>query len=421
MKREVERQLAVIRAGIQDLVGEAELRVRLAESIRTKRPLRVKLGMDPSAPDLHLGHTMGLEKLRDFQELGHLPIFLIGDFTARIGDPTGKKKTRPALEPDEVRRNAATYVDQVRSILDVGRASIRYNGEWMDRMGPADFVKLCSHYSVARMLERDDFAKRYAAGESIALHELLYPLVQAYDSVALQADVEIGGTDQLFNLLVGREIQRDYGQPPQVVITHALLVGIDGREKMSKSLGNTVGITDPPDQSYGRLMSISDTLMLDYLGLLGFGRWEDLKTAAAEVRAGRGDPLALKHALAFRVVERFHGRDAAERAGEQFRSVIQRKEEPEDAPEIPLSVGEDGTMGLLDLLRSALHLPSNAEARRLIAQGAVRIDGQVVRDGSARLSPGAYRLRVGRRFAKVRLRGKSESPEGSAGAGSARP
>ncbi|HTF34053.1 MAG TPA: tyrosine--tRNA ligase [Myxococcota bacterium] len=415
LKAEVERQLAVIRAGAQDLVGETELRARLAESLRTSRPLRVKLGMDPSAPDLHLGHTMGLEKLRDFQELGHLPIFLIGDFTARIGDPTGKKKTRPALELDEVRRNAATYVDQVRRILDVERVSIRYNGEWMDRMGPADFVRLCSHYSVARLLERDDFAKRYAAGESIALHELLYPLVQAYDSVALSADVEIGGTDQLFNLLVGREIQRDYGQPPQVVMTHPLLVGIDGREKMSKSLGNTIGITDPPAEMYGRLMSISDMLMLDYLGFLGFGRWGDLDAAAAEVRKGGGDPLALKHALASRMVERFHGREAAEKAGEQFRRVIQRKEEPEDAPEVALYVGRDGVMGLLDLLRSALQIPSNAEARRLVAQGAVRLDGEVVRDGNARLSPGAYRLRVGRRFARVRLSRGSDSPGGAGG------
>ena len=403
LEAEVERQLAVIRTGTQELVNETELRARLAESIRSSRPLRVKLGMDPSAPDLHLGHTVVLEKLRDFQELGHLPIFLIGDFTARIGDPTGKKKTRPALAQDEVRRNAQTYVDQVRRILDVERASIRYNGEWMDPMGPADFVRLCSHYSVARLLERDDFAKRYAAGESIALHELLYPLVQAYDSVALRADVEIGGTDQLFNLLVGREIQRDYGQPPQVVLTHSLLVGIDGREKMSKSLGNTIGITDPPAEMYGRLMSISDTLMLDYLGLLGFGRWGDLDAGLAEVRRGGGDPLALKHTLAFRIVERFHGREAAERAGEQFRRVIQRKEEPEDAPEIALSVGPDGGMRLLELLRSALQIPSNAEARRLVAQGAVRLDGEVIRDGNARLSPGAYRLRVGRRFARVRL------------------
>ncbi|HME73336.1 MAG TPA: tyrosine--tRNA ligase [Myxococcota bacterium] len=401
-------------------MNETELRARLAESIRSSRPLRVKLGMDPSAPDLHLGHTVVLEKLRNFQELGHLPIFLIGDFTARIGDPTGKKKTRPALAQDEVRRNAETYVDQVRRILDVERASIRYNGEWMDPMGPADFVRLCSHYSVARMLERDDFAKRYAAGESIALHELLYPLVQAYDSVALRADVELGGTDQLFNLLVGREIQRDYGQPPQVVVTLSLLVGIDGREKMSKSLGNTIGITDPPAEMYGRLMSISDTLMLAYLGLLGFGRWGDLDAAAAEVRGGQGDPLALKHALASRIVARFHGREAAEKAGEHFRRVIQRKEEPEDAPEIALSVGRDGGMGLLDLLRSALQIPSNAEARRLVAQGAVRLDGEVVRDGSARLSPGAYRLRVGRRFARVRLQGASDSPEGSSGTGSDR-
>jgi len=420
LQAEVERQLALIRTGMQDLVGEEDLRARLAESLRTSRPLRVKLGMDPSAPDLHLGHTMGLEKLRQFQELGHLPIFLIGDFTARIGDPTGRKKTRPALEEEEVRRNAATYVDQVRRILDVERASIRYNGEWMDRMGPADFVRLCSHYSVARMLERDDFAKRYAAGESIALHELLYPLVQAYDSVALRADVEIGGTDQLFNLLVGREIQRDYGQPPQVVLTHSLLVGIDGQAKMSKSLGNTIGITDPPAEIYGRAMSISDTLMLEYLGLLGFGRWSDLDAAANEVRRGTGDPLALKHTLAFRLVERFHGADAAARAAEQFRRVIQRKEEPEDVPEIALSVGRDGELGLLDLLRAALQVASNSEARRLIAQGAVRLDGQVVRDGTVRLAPGSYRLRVGRRFARVRLGGGSDAPQGSAGDGTSR-
>ena len=411
---EVERQLAVIRGGAQDLVGEAELRTRLAESIRTRRPLRIKLGMDPSAPDLHLGHTVVLEKLRDFQELGHLPIFLIGDFTARIGDPTGKKKTRPALDPDQVRRNAATYVDQVRRILDVERVAIRYNGEWMDAMGPADFVRLCSHYSVARMLERDDFSKRYDAGESIALHELLYPLVQAYDSVALEADVELGGTDQLFNLLVGREIQRDYGQPPQVVLTLALLVGTDGREKMSKSLGNSISITDPPADMYGRLMSISDTLMLDYLTLLGFGRWGDLDAPASEVRARRGDPLALKHALAHRIVERFHGREAAEKAGEQFRRVIQRKEEPEEVPEVALAVGPGGTIGLLDLLRSALRVSSNAEARRLVAQGAVRLEGEVVRDARLRLSPGTHRLRVGRRFVTVQLHGAG-APEGLEG------
>jgi len=327
--------------------------------------------------------------------------------SGRPGDEPGVELGRPGHQPPG-------------AILDVERASIRYNGEWMDPMGPADFVRLCSHYSVARMLERDDFAKRYAAGESIALHELLYPLVQAYDSVALRADVELGGTDQLFNLLVGREIQRDYGQPPQVVVTLSLLVGIDGREKMSKSLGNTIGITDPPAEMYGRLMSISDTLMLAYLGLLGFGRWGDLDAAAAEVRGGQGDPLALKHALASRIVARFHGREAAEKAGEHFRRVIQRKEEPEDAPEIALSVGRDGGMGLLDLLRSALQIPSNAEARRLVAQGAVRLDGEVVRDGSARLSPGAYRLRVGRRFARVRLQGASDSPEGSSGTGSDR-
>ena len=402
---EVEHQLEIIRSGAEGFVGEEELRPRLAEAIEKGRPLRVKLGMDPSAPDLHLGHSIVLEKLRRFQELGHTVIFLVGDFTARIGDPTGKKKTRPPLDEETVRRNAATYVDQVRLILDVDRAEIRYNSEWTDAMSPADLVRLCSSYTVARMLERDDFAKRLATGEPISLHELLYPLLQAYDSVALHADVELGGTDQTFNLLVGREVQRDYGQPPQAVITHPLLVGTDGREKMSKSVGNTIGITDSPEEIYGRTMSISDALMLQYIRELGFGRWDDLAGPAEEVRAGGGDPMALKQQLAFRLVERFRGEAEAEQAAEHFRKVVRNREVPEDVPEFSIPLGPQGDAGLLDVLRKAFGIRSNGEARRLVTQGAVWMDGAVVTDPTCRLRAGTFLLRAGkRRYARVELR-----------------
>jgi tyrosyl-tRNA synthetase len=402
---EVEHQLEVIGQGAESFVGEEELRPRLAEAIEKGRPLRVKLGLDPSAPDLHLGHTIVLEKLRRFQELGHTVIFLVGDFTARIGDPTGKKKTRPPLDEETVRRNAATYVDQVRLILDVDRAEIRYNREWTDEMRPADFVRLCSSYTVARMLERDDFAKRLARGEPISLHEILYPLLQAYDSVALRADVELGGTDQTFNLLVGREVQRDYGQPPQAVITHPLLVGTDGREKMSKSIGNTIGITDPPEEIYGRTMSISDALMLQYLRELGFGRWDDLARPSEEVRAGRGDPLALKQSLAFRLVERFHGTSSARRAEAHFRKVVQNREVPEEVQEVSFPLGPEGDAGLLDVLREAFGIRSNGEARRLVTQRAVWRDGELVTDPTSRLRAGTFLLRAGkRRYARVELR-----------------
>ncbi|MCP5057608.1 MAG: tyrosine--tRNA ligase [bacterium] len=384
--------------GAEALIGAEDLRPRLAAALREGRPLRIKLGMDPSAPDLHIGHTVVLEKLRIFQELGHTPIFLVGDFTASIGDPTGKKKTRPALDKDEIRKNAQTYVDQVSHVLDTERAEIRFNGEWMDAMSPADLVRLCSHYTVARMLERDDFDKRYKAGEAIAVHEFLYPLVQAYDSVALEADVELGGTDQTFNLLVGREIQRAYGQTPQAVITHPLLVGTDGTEKMSKSVGNTIGIRDAPEDMYGRTMSISDELMRSWVAQLGFGRWEDLAAVGA-------DPLAMKKELATRLVTRFHGDAAAEKAAEHFRALVQRKEIPDDLPEveIPLSGAED--LGLLEALRGALGLASNSEARRIVTQGGARVDGNVVRDPNLRLPPGSYLVQAGkRRFARLLLR-----------------
>ena len=400
----VERQLERMRAGVEAFVGEDELRPRLARALHEGRPLRVKLGMDPSAPDLHLGHTISLEKLRVFQELGHTPIFLVGDFTARIGDPTGKKKTRPALGEDEIRQNAATYVEQVGRVLDTARAEIRYNSEWMDAMRPADFVRLCSCYTVARMLERDDFSKRHAAGVAISIHEFLYPLVQAYDSVALEADVELGGTDQTFNLLVGREIQRSFDQVPQAVLTHPLLVGTDGTEKMSKSIGNTVGITDPPEEVYGKTMSIPDALMGDWIAVLGFGQWEDLAKQAVAVASGEAAPLEVKQALAARLVERFHGKEAAVAAADHFRRVVQRGEVPDQVPEVAISLPEGGAAGLLDVMREGLGIRSNAEARRLVGQGAVQIDGERVEDSALRLEAGSYLIRAGkRRFARVSI------------------
>ena len=404
MSDEVERQLEVMAEGADQFVGREELRSRLDLALREKRPLRVKLGMDPSAPDLHLGHTVVLGKLKRFQELGHVPIFLIGDFTARIGDPSGRKKTRPSLEEGAVKRNAQTYVDQVARILDVEGAEIRFNSEWMDAMKPADWIRLCSCSTVARLLERDDFAKRYAAGESISVHEFLYPFVQSYDSVALEADVEIGGTDQTFNLLMAREIQRDYGQPPQAVLTHPLLVGLDGAEKMSKSLGNTVEILAAPEDMYGKIMRISDTLMLEWFDLLSWGEWGELEAQRRDVAGGGGDPFALKHALAGLLVARFHDRPAADAARTHFEQVVQRRETPDEVPEVEVEA-RDGGAGLLDLLREQLGVASNSEARRLVAQGAVQIDGQRVEDAALRLEPGGpYLIKAGkRRFARIRI------------------
>jgi tyrosyl-tRNA synthetase len=402
---EVDRQLAVMRSGAVEFYGEDSLRERLAEALDEGRPLRVKLGMDPSSPDLHLGHTVVLEKLRLFQELGHTPIFLVGDFTARIGDPSGKKKTRPALSQEEVEANASTYVEQAAKILDVERAEVRFNSEWMQALKPADWIGLCSRYTVARLLERDDFARRYAAGEPISVHEFLYPFVQAYDSVALHSDVELGGTDQTFNLLMAREVQRDYGQPPQAVLTHPLLVGTDGREKMSKSLGNSIGITDPPEDCFGKVMSISDELMADWAGQLSFGQWEDLAGAVRALAGPRGDPMALKQELASRIVARLHGADAAEGARAHFRKVVQGRELPDEIPEFELRVGEGGRLGLLEGLERLELTRSRGEARRLVTQGAVQLDGERVADPALYLEPGSYLLRVGkRRYARLQLR-----------------
>jgi len=404
LARGVERHLEGLRQGAQELLGEEDLRERLAAALREGRPLRIKFGCDPSAPDLHLGHTVVLSALRRMQELGHLPIFLIGDFTARIGDPSGKKKTRPALDAETVRRNTETYVAQVGRVLDVSACEIRFNGEWMDPMPASEVVRLCSHYTVARILERDDFARRYAAEEPISVHEFLYPFVQAYDSVALRADIELGGTDQRFNLLMAREVQRAYGQPPQAVLVYPLLVGTDGREKMSKSLGNWIGINDPPEEMYGKVMRVSDDLMRDWIAILGAGAWPELEAAGAALAGPGGDPLACKQDLAARIVARFHGEEAARGAADHFARVVQRREVPEEMPEHALGREGAEALDLLDVLRRADLVPSKSEARRLVAQGAVQVDGQRVADAAHRLGPGSYVVRAGRRrFARVRV------------------
>ena len=399
VKAEVERQLELMRAGTVDFFGEDDLRPRLAERLRSGQPLRVKLGMDPSSPDLHLGHTVVLRKLRRMQELGHMPIFLVGDFTARIGDPSGRSKTRPPLSEAEVEANATTYVDQVSTILDVERGEVRFNSEWMSQLSAADFVKLCSHGTVARLLERDDFAKRFAAETPIFVHELLYPFVQAYDSVALEADIELGGTDQTFNLLMGRELQRDYDQAPQAVLTHPLLVGTDGGDKMSKSLGNSIGISEAPEQIYGKVMSLPDSAMLGYIEILSDGEWDDLAPACAEVAGGGGDPMALKQLLAWRVVARQHGEEGARTAEAHFRRVVQRREVPDDVPEQALSLGEGQSLGLLEILDRLDLVESRSAGRRLVAQGAVRIDGERVMDKFHTVAPGSHPfvLQVGKR------------------------
>ena len=403
-EREVERQLAVMRRGSVDFYGEDELRPRLATAIREGRPLRVKLGFDPTSPHIHLGHSVVLSKLRRFQELGHRAIFLVGDFTARIGDPSGRKKTRPPLAEDEIRANASTYIEQASKVLDVDAAEVRYNSEWMNSLTPADFVRLCSHYTVARLLERDDFAKRYAAGEPVAVHEFLYPFAQAYDSVALRADVELGGSDQTFNLLMAREIQRAYGQPPQAVITHPLLVGLDGHEKMSKSLGNAIGVTDGAEEMYGRVMSISDALMLDWFEQLEAEDWSDLRALREALAAGREGPLAFKQGLATAIVTRFHGTEAAEAAERHFQRVVRRKEVPEDLPEKAVPLGDSGRCGLLELIATLGFASSKSEARRLVTQGAVKLDGSGVNDPTLYLEAGQFLLQVGkRRFARVKL------------------
>jgi tyrosyl-tRNA synthetase len=396
----VEQQLDVLAAGAVDVLPAGELAKKLAAAATAGRALRIKLGADPSAPDLHLGHVVVLHKLAQFQACGHEVIFLIGDFTGMIGDPTGKSETRKPLTREQVAANARTYQDQVFKILDPTRTTIRFNSEWMDQMRSADMVRLCAQYTVARILERDDFAKRMRESRPIGIHEFLYPLVQGYDSVALRADVEVGGTDQSFNLLVGRELQKAYGQEPQCILTMPLLEGTDGQQKMSKSLDNAIGIADPPEQMYGRLMSISDVLMVRYASLLS-DRMPDLAT---RLEAGAVHPMEAKKALGHELVARFHGRDTADAAQRFFEQRFQEKTayEPD---EVTFAAPGGDDVPLVALVARAGFAASNSEARRLIAQRAVRIDDVVVEDANRRVPVGSeILLAVGRRrIARIRV------------------
>jgi tyrosyl-tRNA synthetase len=406
----VKEQLERLQAGAVDVLPAGELERKLQTSVTERRPLRVKLGADPSAPDLHLGHVVVLRKLAEFQACGHEVVFLIGDFTGMIGDPTGKSETRKPLTREQVQENARSYQEQVFKILDPDRTTIRFNSEWMDQMSSADMVKLCAQYTVARILERDDFAKRMRESRPIGIHEFLYPLVQGYDSVALRADVEVGGTDQSFNLLVGRELQKAYGQEQQCILTMPLLEGTDGQQKMSKSLGNAIGIADPPAEMFGRLMSISDQLMVRYATLLSAG----LRDVGSRIESGAIHPMEAKKGLAQELVACFHGENAAESARSFFEQRFQQR--VSNDPEL-VTVEVDGQgLGLVALIVRVGFAASNSEARRLVAQRAVRVDEQVVEDANSRLRPGDLLLAVGRRrMARIRLCARDLGPaEGGA-------
>lgn len=394
--------LAELERGVEEVLTQKDLTRKLARG----KPLRVKAGFDPTAPDLHLGHTVLLNKMRQFQQLGHEVTFLIGDFTGLIGDPSGRNATRPPLTPEQVEANARTYEQQVFKILDPERTRIDFNSRWLAPMPAIDFVKIAGHYTVARMLEREEFAKRFKGGQPIAIHEFLYPLAQGYDSVALRADVELGGTDQKFNLLVGRQLQEAYGQEPQVVMTLPLLEGIDGVNKMSKSLGNYIGITESPDAMFGKVMSISDELMWRYFELLSFRPLAEIAALKRGVQDGR-NPRDVKLELAHELVARFHGAAAGERAQRDFMARVSEKAVPTDLPARVVLV-EAGGARLANVLKEAGLVASTTEAYRKIEESAVRIDGVRVTDRALTLAPGAdHVLQVGsRRFARVRLQAK---------------
>ncbi len=389
--------LDVIKRGCDELLVEAEL----IEKLKTGRPLRVKAGFDPTAPDLHLGHTVLLNKMRQLQDLGHQAVFLIGDFTGMIGDPTGKNTTRPPLSAEQVEENARTYQAQVFRILDPAKTEVEFNSRWMGGMNAADMIKLAATHTVARMLERDDFSKRYGANQPIAIHEFLYPLIQGYDSVALQADLELGGTDQKFNLLMGRELQKHFGQKPQCILTMPLLEGLDGINKMSKSLGNYVGITESPTEQFGKLMSVSDTLMWRYIELLSFEPLSVIRQWKREVEEGR-NPRDIKVMFAQEIVSRFHDRSAAVAALADFEARFRQGVLPEDMPEIRLEAPEAG-LPITQLLKAAGLVPSTSEAMRSIAGGGVKLDGAKVEDKGLMLQKGVTVVaQVGkRRFARV--------------------
>jgi tyrosyl-tRNA synthetase len=392
--------MEVTKRGCEELLVEADWLQKLARSEATQKPLRIKLGLDPTAPDIHLGHTVVLNKLRQLQDLGHTVIFLIGDFTSMIGDPSGRNSTRPPLTPEEIAVNAKTYYQQASIILDPSKTEVRYNSEWCDALGARGMITLAAKYTVARMLERDDFTKRYRGGVPISVHEFLYPLMQGYDSVALQSDLELGGTDQKFNLLVGRELQKEYGQEPQCILTMPLLVGLDGVEKMSKSKGNYIGINEPANEMFGKVMSISDELMWSYFTLLSFRPMAEIDLMKQEVAAGR-NPRDCKVLLGQEIVARFHSQAAAEKALEDFNHRA-KGGIPDDIPELELT---GAPLGIAALLKAANLVPSTSEANRNIEQHGIRIDGAVVSDKALKVEPGTYVIQVGkRRFAKVTVK-----------------
>jgi tyrosyl-tRNA synthetase len=395
----IKEQMAELSRGTDEVLPEDGLEAKLKQG----RPLVVKAGFDPTAPDLHIGHTVLINKMRQFQLLGHEVVFLIGDFTGMIGDPSGKNATRPPLTPEEIKANAATYESQIFKILDPELTRVEFNSSWMGDMDAAGLIKLAARHTVARMLERDDFNKRYKSGQSISIHEFLYPLVQGYDSVALKADVELGGTDQKFNLLVGRQLQQDFGQPPQIVMTTPLLEGLDGVQKMSKSLGNYIGITELPGEMFGKLMSISDDLMWRYFEVLSFRSLDDIAGLKKAVADGM-NPRDAKFELGVEIVARFHDDAAAEGARQEFISRFQKGAMPDEIPEVSLDA-EDGQLGIAHLLRGAGLVGSTSEAFRMIKQGAVKIDGERVEDRALHVEAGTTHIyQVGKRkFARVTL------------------
>lgn len=393
----VDEALEVIKRGAEEVLLEDDLRERL----KSGKPLRIKAGFDPTAPDLHLGHTVLINKLRQFQELGHEVLFLIGDFTGMIGDPTGKSATRPPLTRDDVIENARTYEQQIFKILDPEKTLVMFNSSWMNEMSSADMIKLAGKHTVARMLERDDFSKRYKSGQPIAIHEFLYPLVQGYDSVAMRADVELGGTDQKFNLLVGRQLQEAYGHRPQVILTMPILEGLDGVQKMSKSLNNYIGINEAPDEMFGKIMSISDDLMWRYFELLSFRPLPEIEGFKKEIAEGK-NPRDIKFLLGKEIVARFHSEQDAENAEANFIKRFQKGAMPDDMPEIQLQAEENG-LGIANVLKEAGLTKSTSDAIRMVKQGAVKIDGERVSDTKQIINSGTSQvLQVGkRRFARV--------------------
>jgi tyrosyl-tRNA synthetase len=419
----IDEQIAYLRKGAAEIIREEDLRAKLEASRKSGTPLRVKLGVDPTAPDLHLGHTVVLRKLKHFQDLGHTAIFLIGDFTAMVGDPTGQSETRPPLTREQVEANAKTYLEQVYKILNREATEVRYNSEWLGKLSGHDMIHLCAHYRLARMLEREDFRSRLAGNLPISIHELLYPLLQAYDSVALKADVELGATEQKFNLLVGREIQREYGQPSQVALTMPILVGLDGQRKMSKSLGNYVGISEAPSDMFGKLMSLSDDMMWPYFDLVTDRTPEEIVTLADEVKAGTKHPMDVKMSLAQEIISGFHGAAAGEKAASEFQRVFRDREAPDELQEITIIYGGEGRVsssrqdGIIvhqegfnisptgnekwtRFLYALGQVSSASEAERIIKGRGFEVDGNTISDPSAKIDltrPGSHTLKIGKK------------------------